>query len=238
MFELIKAELSYNKKYLITGLILCTIFLLAFVMSGRIEREEIRYTTFSIAFWMFFFARWGYFIFNKDNLERVHASLPMPLNKIAMARVIAGIILWLLFLSIVVIVFALTSHLTTKMVKSIFFLNGLALTVNSFVFVWHDFIFIKPNKLKKRLSYAFYYIFTFTIIIVVYLTTSSTFDDLIATQNTVRSFFFTYPWILGVNSIAIILIFLNYMMYPIRSSYLHSEFGLRSNIKVKTGDVT
>jgi hypothetical protein len=238
MFQLIKTELSYNQKYIIIGIVFCSMFLFAFAMSGKIEKEEIQYSTLAIAFWMFFFARWGYYIFNKDNLERVHASLPLPLNRIAIARVVAGLILWYSFITLTIIALLLTSSINYSVVRAILFLNGLALTVNSFVFVWHDFVFIKPSKIKKRFAYLFYYIFTFFIISVVYLSTATTFQELSSVQESARDIFFQPVWIITTNGAGLIMLLLNYLMYPIRSSYLQSEFGLKSNIKVKTGDVT
>ena len=80
--------------------------------------------------------------------------------------------------------------------------------------------------------------FTFTVVIVVYLSTSTTLSSLESLQDSIRGNLFTIPWIIATNIMALAFIYLNYYLYPIRSSYLHSEFGLRTNIKVKTGDIT
>jgi hypothetical protein len=238
MFQLIKTELSYNKKYTIIGIVFCCIFLLAYIMSGRIERESIRYTTFSIAFWMFFFSRWGYYIFNKDNLERVHASLPLSFKTIAKARLVPGIILWFMFLSIVAVTLVSGSYFTSNTIISILFINGLALSMNAFIFVWHDWVFINPGKLKRIVSYSVYYVITFLIIGIVYLSTSTTFPGIESIQDEFRTYVFTYQSAFITNSLAIVITILSIYTYQRRSSYLKSEFGLKSNIKVKTGDIT
>ncbi len=197
------------------------------------------YAPASVAFWMFLFGRWGSYMFFKDNLERVYASLPLPYRDIAKARLGTGIVLWFSLIGMVLISYMFfTDILLNNKLWAFLFINGLALTVNAFIYVWHDFIFIKPGKYRKAVSYAFYFPVAFLIIGLVYFTTSATFTVFGELQTDLRGYAFTSLSAIVTNTIGLGMTILSYYMYQHRYSYLRSEFGLKSNIRVKSEDIS
>lgn len=239
MWKLIKIELHYNRIYVIIGAIFFLLVMIPIFISGDVEKDMAMYSPISFAFWMFIFGRWGSYMFYKDNLERVHASLPLAFKDIAKSRLLVGIILWFCYLTVVIT----TYYFFTNVLKSIniwglVFINGLAIIFNAFIFIWHDFIFIKQSKYRKRIAYIFYFPVAFSAIALIYFSTSATLSVFSGIQTQFRSLFFnslagTFANILGIG-----MTLLSYYMYQNRYSYLVSEFGIKANIKVKTGDIS
>ncbi len=239
MMKIIKWELSYYKIAEIIGAVYLLFFSLVIGLAGDIQKTEITYTLVAMSVYAFIIARWGHFIIYKDNLERVYAQLPMTKKSVSLARILGGLAVWLFNLSILLlIIYIFRKDISPSFsIWSILSINGLVMILNVSPLIWHDLIFTVRSKHSKVIAYFIYVPFIAAIFITVFLTTTTLLESDSELQSSAQKIIFNFDTAALINLFGLILSFISYKLYLIRNSYLKSEFGLSSNIRVKHGDI-
>ena len=240
MWKLIKAELSYFRYSIFTAFVIAFLFLLIMLITGDIANLTFSYLLLGVMVYMFLLARWGHYMVYKENLERMYAQLPLSMRTIGLARIASGWILWLGFLCMFAIPFILfpKSLNSNFSIWSIVVINGIVLMLNVSQLIWHDFLFYSRLNRRKFIAYLFYIPLILGLFGIIYILTATTFPGLLQMQHKMQNYFFNPSGALYVNAFGIILTGLSYYLYINRNSYLSSEFGLRSNIKVMSEDIS
>ncbi|MCF8241449.1 MAG: hypothetical protein K9J16_08670 [Melioribacteraceae bacterium] len=239
MWKVIKFDLLYYKKIILISGIFFLVMLAIFSLSDGITEFKSMYVTLGLAVWISFFGRWGHFMFNRDNIERVQSQLPLKRTDLAKARILIGLLIWAFYLSSYLIsVFSSSYERSGFTIWSVITFNGIVVIINVMPLLWHDYIFIGFGKHRKLIAYIFYIPIVIGVIFAIYFTTSLQFEVLLGFQSDMRQELFRpFPALL-FNIFGAALTYIGYRLYMMRHHYLTSEFGIRSNIKVKTGDIT
>lgn len=240
MWKLILSNIKYYKTAITIAYILCLLELILLSMGINEKESGMLYAPLGMTVWLFFLARFGHYMVYRDNVERFHAILPVGKKEIAAARILLGIIIWLIFFVTYVI---LTEIFISDALKqfnywSLVVMNGAVLCANVLPLIWHDFIFISHGKHNKLVAYLFYIPINVVLILIIYFVSSRMFSPLENVQKISHELFFTPIGSFTLFFLGLVITYISYKLYIRRVSYLHSEFGIKSNIKVKTGDVT
>jgi hypothetical protein len=158
----------------------------------------------------------------KEKREQLYNSLPVPIKRIAIARVISPILVWfvlaILFVAIVVIM--RSYRVDIKMVSQLLSLNGLILLLNSSSFIYSDLIFYFNGKNKRLIVWAFYFLFI-TIVTFLLVWLFLHYVKIFRFLQHFRDFIFFSFWGVSIlNLFGLILTYTSIVIYTKRKSYL------------------
>jgi hypothetical protein len=224
MWKLIKAELSYNKNALLIGL-LCSILFFVYFLSVKFKHEEKGFIFMMILLLIpggiaaGILAGMGARRY-REKRERLFALLPVSLKRIALARTLLPLLLWIgivILFWITILIFRLYS-IELRMVWIMLALNGLFLGIIPTEFMQHDVQYYFMRKSQKILWWS---LILFRVLAsLITLSLISEIMEILQPLRPLADYVFFSPWgVLGLNVFAVLVIYLGVVVFEKRKSY-------------------